>query len=98
MRLPAALLAAAAAAQVSAHAIFMTVNDNGDGSVTVGAAFSTGGTAGLAKVRLEDQSGRTLWQGRTDADGNATFPKPGVPYLIILESGREHSVEEEGPL
>lgn len=95
--LVAAVLCAVPVEYAFAHAVYMSVNDNGDGSVTVGAAFSTGGAAPHADVRLEDDTGRILWQGSTDDAGNATFPKPDVPYLIILESDKGHSVEEDGP-
>jgi hypothetical protein len=85
------------AGAAAAHALYLAVNDNGDGSVTVNAAFSTGGSAAHAELRLEDDSGRVLWRGATDDAGSATFRKPQVPYLIILESDSGHSVEQDGP-
>lgn len=80
-----------------AHTLLLVVNPNDDGSVTVEAAFSEGGNAAGLPVRLEDASGRVLWSGKLDEQGLATFAKPAGPYTIIVDGGRGHTVEEEGP-
>ena len=85
--------------QALAHTLYMTVEDNEDGTVTVQGMFSTGAIAAKVEVRLEDEKGKALWEGKTDADGECTFKKPGVPYSIIMDfgPGPGHQAREEGP-
>lgn len=86
--------------QVFAHTLFMTVEDNEDGTVTVQGMFSTGAIAARVEVRLEDEKGKVLWKGKTDNYGECTFKKPGVPYTIIMDfgPGPGHQAREEGPM
>lgn len=93
----AALLFCAWTAAAWAHTLFMTVTDNGDGSVTVEGMYSTGTEAARTPLRLEDAAGAVLWQGRTDASGACTFLKPDKPYRIVLDGGPGHVAEEDGP-
>ena len=85
--------------QAFAHTLYMTVEDNEDGTVTVQGMFSTGAIAAMVEVRLEDKKGNVLWKGKTDADGECTFKKQGVPYTIIMDfgPGPGHQAREEGP-
>ena len=85
--------------QAFAHTLFMTVDDNEDGTVTVQGMFSTGAIAVGVEVRLQDEKGKALWEGKTDADGECTFKKPGVPYSIIMDfgPGPGHQAREKGP-
>ena len=82
-----------------AHTLFMTVEDNEDGSVTVQGMFSTGATGAGIEVRLEDEKGKMLWKGKADDYGECTFKKPSVPYTIIMDAGPGpgHQAREEGP-
>lgn len=83
-----------------AHTLYMTVEDNDDGTVTVQGMFSTGAIAARVEVRLEDEKGRILWKGKTDDYGECTFKKPGVPYTIIMDfgPGPGHQAREKGPM
>ena len=85
--------------QALAHTLFMTVEDNEDGMVTVQGMFSTGAVAAMVEVRLEDENGKVLWKGKADDYGECTFKKPGVPYTIIMDfgPGPGHQAREEGP-
>jgi hypothetical protein len=85
--------------QLLAHTLFMTVEDNEDGTVTVQGMFSTGAVGAWVEVRLEDEKGRTIWKGRTDDNGECTFKKQGVPYTIIMDfgPGPGHQAREKGP-
>jgi hypothetical protein len=85
--------------QAFAHTLYMTVEDNEDGTVTVQGMFSTGATGAGIEVRLEDEKGKVLWKGKTDNDGECTFKKPGAPYTIIMDfgPGPGHQAREEGP-
>jgi uncharacterized iron-regulated membrane protein len=82
-----------------AHTLFMTVEDNEDGTVTVQGLFSTGAVGTGIEVRLEDEKDKVLWKGKTDADGECTFKKPHVEYTIIMDfaPGPGHQAREEGP-
>ena len=84
---------------VLAHTLFMTVEDNDNGTVTVQGMFSTGAIAALVEVRLEDKKGKVLWKGKTDEYGECTFRKANVPYTIIMDfgPGPGHQAREEGP-
>ncbi|MEA3427962.1 MAG: hypothetical protein U9Q84_01810, partial [Thermodesulfobacteriota bacterium] len=85
--------------QALAHTLYMTVEDNEDGTVTVQGMFSTGTIAASVEVRLEDEKGKVLWKGKTDENGECTFKKPNVPYSIIMDfgPGPGHQAREEGP-
>ena len=83
--------------QALAHTLFMTVEDNENGTVTVQGMFSTGAIAVGVEVRLEDEKGKALWEGKTDDYGECTFKKPGVFYTIIMDFGPGHQAREEGP-
>lgn len=82
-----------------AHTLFMTVEDNENGIVTVQGMFSTGATGAGIEVWLEDEKGKVLWKGKTDDYGECTFKKPGVFYTIIMDfgPGPRHQAREEGP-
>jgi len=80
-----------------AHTLFMNVNDNEDGSVTIEGMYSTGAIASDTEVRLEGADGKILIRDRTDDDGEFEFKKPAEPYTITLDAGPGHIVTEEGP-
>jgi hypothetical protein len=84
---------------VLAHTLYMTVEDNDNGTVTVQGMFSTGAIAASVEVRLEDKKGKLFWKGKTDEYGECTFRKPNVPYTIIMDfgPGPGHQAREEGP-
>ena len=86
--------------QAFAHTLFMTVEDNEDGTVSVQGMFSTGATGAGIEVCLEDEKGKVLWRGKTDDNGECTFKKPGVPYTIIMDfgPGPGHQAREKGPM
>ena len=85
--------------QAFAHTLYMTVEDNENGTVTVQGMFSTGATGAGIEVRLENKKDKVLWKGETDADGECTFKKPGVFYSIIMDfgPGPGHQAREKGP-
>ena len=85
------------AAPVMAHTLFMNINDNEDGTVSVEGVYSTGATASNTKIRLENLEGNILLKGKTDADGEFQFDKPNQPYMIILDGGPGHMSTGEGP-
>jgi len=50
--------------QAFAHTLFMTVENNEDGTVTIQGMFSTGATGAGIEVRLEDEKGKVFWKGK----------------------------------
>ena len=80
-----------------AHTLFMSVDDNEDGTVTVEGMYSTGAYAAKTPVLVKDAQGKVLWQGETDDFGQSDVPKPDVPYVIVLDAGPGHSVSADGP-
>ena len=89
----------ALSSQAFAHTLFMTVEDNEDGTVTVQGMFSTWAVGAWVEVCLEDENGKVLWKGKTDEYGECTFRKPNVPYTIIMDfgPGPGHQAREKGP-
>jgi len=80
-----------------AHTLFMNLNDNEDGTVTVEGMYSTGALASKTEVRLENHDGKILFKGKTNEDGELEFKKPKQPYTIILDAGPGHTASEDGP-
>lgn len=81
-----------------AHTLYMSVDDNEDGTVLVTGMFSTGATAAGLEFRLEDKNEKVILKGKMDEYGEFTFKKPDVnPYFIIVDGGPGHKVKEEGP-
>ncbi len=79
-----------------AHTLFMVLCDNEDGTITVEGMYSTGAAASSTEVRLEDPEGKVLFQGKTDMDGELEIKKPSGPYVVIMDGGPGHVVQEEG--
>jgi len=85
------------ASRVSAHTLVVFSDDNGDGTVTIEAVYSTQEIPVFAEARLEDAEGNVLRKGRIDEDGLCTFKKPEVPYTIIVDAGPGHRAKVNGP-
>ncbi len=83
---------------IFAHTPLLLVEDNGDGTVYAEAGFSDGsGAKGLA-CRLEDESGKVLWEGKFDEFNSIEIEIPDVsPYFIVFDAGPGHIVKKEGP-
>ena len=91
------LFVALFASRVSAHTLAVFSDDNGDGTVTIEAVYSTQEIPVFAEVRLEDAEGNVLWKGRIDEDGLCTFKKPEFSYTIIVDAGPGHRAKVKGP-
>jgi len=85
------------AVSASAHTLFMNLNDNEDGTVTVEGMYSSGAVASKTEIRLESLDGKVLLKGRTDEDGEFEFDKPDQPYSVILDAGPGHVTSGDGP-
>ncbi len=80
-----------------AHTLYMNVNANDDGTVTIEAMFSTGAMGAELPLILENLDGSPIKTFKLDEDGELTFKIPNVPYRIFLDGGPGHTVREDGP-
>lgn len=85
------------ASSALAHTLAVFADENGDGTVTIEAVYSTQEIPVFAEVRLEDAEEKVLWKGKIDEDGLCTFKKPEVAYTIIVDAGPGHKAEVKGP-
>jgi hypothetical protein len=93
---PAALAAALAVAVLFTHHCFAhsPVFDcfvDGD-AVTCEGGFSDGASASGVAVRVLDKDGRVLIEGKIDADGRFSFPRPKQGYQVLFDAGAGHAV------
>ena len=88
------LLALAAAAY--AHNAICECFDNGDDTITCEGGFSDGGKAVGVPVRVFDQSGKVLIDGKMSAQSDYSFPKPKVDFRVEFDAGQGHVVTIDG--
>jgi hypothetical protein len=82
---------------VSAHTLFMGVENNEDGTVTVTGMFSDGSSSAGLEFRLEDMNGKIILKDKMDQFGEFSFKIPDLPYFIVIDGGPGHCVREKGP-
>lgn len=70
--------------------------DNGDGTITCEGGFSDGSSAAGVGIRVKDDSGETLAEGKMDEFSEFTFDKPSGPYKVMFDAGEGHVVEVPG--
>jgi hypothetical protein len=80
-----------------AHTLFMSVENNDDGTAVVTGIFSDGSTSAGLEFRLEDSNGKILLKDKMDQFGEYTFKIPEMPYFVIIDGGPGHNVNEKGP-
>src|SRR5690349_4830430 len=85
-------LALAAAAVAYAHNAICSCFENDNGSITCEGGFSDGGKAVGVPLRVFDQSGKVLVDGKMDKDSTFTFPKPKVAFRVEFNAGEGHIV------
>jgi hypothetical protein len=85
------------AATACAHSPLMMIEDNEDGTITVTAGYSTGQMAAGKKVLLKaGRTGKVLWEGTLNEDGELACPKQTEPYTVFFDGGPGHSMEKDG--
>jgi hypothetical protein len=84
------------AGQALAHTPLCSCYDNGDGTVTCEGGFSDGSSASEVQMRVEDNGGKILINGKMDEDSEFTFKKPSAPYKVVFDAGEGHIVEVDG--
>lgn len=91
-RTASALLLLALAAPARAHApVFDCFNDDG-GQITCEGGFSDGASATGIVVRVIDESGKVLLEGKIDAEGRFAFQKPEQEFQVLFDAGAGHTV------
>lgn len=88
------LLAWAAAA--SAHNAICDCYDNGDETITCEGGFSDGGKAAGVPLRVLDQAGKVLIDGKMSEQSDFTFTKPKVDFRVEFDAGQGHVVTIDG--
>ncbi len=86
------------AVSASAHTPLLYIEDNEDGTIYIEGAFSDGSSGSGMAVRLEDNDGNVLWEGKLDDYGAVeSVSIPDVrPYYVIFDAGPGHVVTKEG--
>jgi hypothetical protein len=88
------LLALAAAAH--AHNAICDCFDNGDGTITCEGGFSDGGKAAGVPLRVLDQTGKVLIDGKMSDKSDYTFDKPKVDFRVEFNAGQGHVITIDG--
>lgn len=89
-------LLALAAAAAYAHNAICDCFDNGDDTITCEGGFSDGGKAVGVPVRVLDQTGKILIDGKMSEQSDYTFAKPTVDFRVEFDAGQGHVVTIDG--
>lgn len=93
------LLAAFALCQARAayaHNAICSCFDNGDDTITCEGGFSDGASAAGVPLRVYDQAGKVLVEGKISKQGDFSFAKPKVQYRVEMDAGEGHVVRIDG--
>jgi hypothetical protein len=86
----------ALAATAYGHNAICECFDNGDGNITCEGGFSDGGKAAGVPLRVLDQSGKVLIDGKMTEQSDYTFAKPKVDFRVEFDAGQGHVVTIDG--
>ena len=89
-------LLALAAATAYAHNAICDCFDNGDGTITCEGGFSDGGKAVGVPLRVFDQAGKVLIDGKMSDNSDFKFDKPKVDFRVEFDAGQGHVVTIDG--
>jgi hypothetical protein len=90
------ILSLVLAAPALAHTPLCSCYDNGDGTIICEGGFSDGSSASGVRMRVEDQSGKVLIEGKMDEFSEFTFDKPAGAYKVVFDAGEGHVIEIDG--
>ena len=85
-----------AAGTALAHTPLCSCYDNGDGTATCEGGFSDGSSASGVAMRVEDNSGNVLIQGKMDEFSEFVFEKPETDYNVVFDAGPGHEILIKG--
>ncbi len=86
----------ALAATAYGHNAICECFDDGDGNITCEGGFSDGGKAAGVPLRVLDQSGKVLIDGKMSEQSDYTFAKPKVDFRVEFDAGQGHVVTIDG--
>ncbi len=89
-------LLALAAAAAYAHNAICDCFDNGDDTITCEGGFSDGGKAAGVAMRVLDQAGKVLLDGKMSENSDFTFARPAVDFRVEFDAGQGHVVTIDG--
>ena len=96
LRLLGALALAAWAVAAYGHNAICDCFDNGDDTITCEGGFSDGAKAVGVALRVLDQAGKVLIDGRMSEQSDFTFAKPKVDFRVEFDAGQGHVVAIDG--
>ncbi len=85
-----------AAAGAYAHNAICDCFDNGDETITCEGGFSDGGKAVGVPMRVLDQAGKVLVDGKMSENSDFTFAKPKSDFRVEFDAGQGHVVTIDG--
>jgi hypothetical protein len=94
--LTASLALAAWAAPAYGHNAICDCFDNGDDTITCEGGFSDGAKAVGVALRVLDQAGKVLIDGKMSEQSDFTFAKPKVDFRVEFDAGQGHVVAIDG--
>ncbi len=59
--------------------------------------FSDMSSAAGAKIIVKDDSGKVIWKGKINEDGECIFSIPKVHYTVTMDAGPGHETEPWDP-
>lgn len=83
-------------ATASAHNAICDCYDNGDETITCEGGFSDGGKAAGVPLRVLDQAGKVLIDGKMSEQSDFTFAKPKGDFRVEFDAGQGHVVTIDG--
>jgi hypothetical protein len=91
-----ALAGVFAAGVADAHNAICSCFDNGDDTITCEGGFTDGGKAAGVPLRVLDQAGKVLVDGKMGKDSDYKFARPKVPFRVEFDAGEGHVVKIDG--
>ena len=88
----AAALVLALAGAALAHTPLFSCWDNGDGTISCEGGFSDGSSAANIPIRVADEKGEVVFEGKLDESGELTFGKPQGVFSVTFDGGPGHTL------
>jgi hypothetical protein len=90
------ILVWSASGAAHAHNAICSCFDNGDDTITCEGGFSDGGKAEGVPLRVYDQAGKVLVEGKMGKSGDFSFARPKVAFRVEFDAGEGHVVKIDG--
>lgn len=87
-----ALFVMALAGAALAHTPLFSCWDNGDGTLSCEGGFSDGSSAANIPIRVTNDKGEVVFEGKLDESGELTFNKPDGAFTVTFDGGPGHDI------